>query len=283
MYLLIQPTDSLDTGARQRLQERIQERLQQHAVETDIQQTQSTYIIESPEERTAILASALTRTPGIQTVTPCIRTGIGPDQISNGIEQVLSDEPIRDITIEPPDSKLEGQLKDRLEIVGNGEHVHIRILDHAFLSTRQLDGIGGTPIDRSKITVTPLRDRLDVYAGYLLMQQGHSITPVHIDSSTDRVQEGLETLQAYDPAAKLTVIDADTWENGIEQAVSSFGAEYVCLGDLPSDTRETDLDIDVPVKRPLPDLSEDEALERYWQITVPTASLTEERSSADNS
>lgn len=272
----------------QRLQERIDEKLGSLGIQAEQIWDEGRLFVETDDEDAADAADTLTRLPGIQIVAPCLETGLDQDSIWEAVQEA--------ITAEDPDSfavdarrvgeghdysskDLENEIGQRIvdthdwhvDLDNPDLTVHIEArYEHAYIYTRKLQGIGGVPVNRDATVVIPLRDRIDVLAGFLLMRRGCAIVPVYNGPDPEEVTEAITILTEYDPQTTLVTMRTDGHVEAVNQAAEAMDAEAIGIG-LTSDQIEgfSDESYNRTVLTPTCSLAEEEALERYADITVP--------------
>jgi len=281
-------SSSVETNLTRRLQDRIEEKLAGLGITASQTWQEGRLFLEVDEDDAADAADTLTRLPGITTVAPCLQTGNDPDEIWATVQDVIAGE--------EPDSFAVDVIRvgqdhgytspERETDIGQrivDEHGWDRDLDDPDLTvhietqyedvhiyTRRLDGIGGLPVDRDATVVVPLRDRIDVLAGFYLMRQGCTIVPVYAGREPEEVTEAMTILTEYDPQATLVTMRTEDYTEAINQTAEAMDARAIGLG-LTTDEIEgfSDDEYERTVLTPTCSHTEDEALDRYAEITVP--------------
>ncbi len=271
-----------------RLQDRIEEKLTVLGIPADQTWEEGRLFIEVDEEDAADAADTLTRLPGISTVAPCLQTGRDADGIWATVREAIEGKDPDSFAVDVrrvgedhgyTSTELENDIGQRI-VDDHGWDVDLDDPDltvyiearyeTAYVYTRRFEGVGGVPVNRDATVIVPLRDRIDVLAGFFLMRRGCSVVPVYAGREPEEVTEAMTTLTEYDPQATLVTVKTDDYIEALNQTAAAMGAEAIGLG-LTADYIEgfSDDDYSRTVLTPTCSLSEDEALERYADITVP--------------
>jgi len=269
------------------LQNRIGDKLDHVGIDNEVYMEQGRLFTDVAEDDVAETVEALRFVPGIQFLAPCVMTGLDRDDIATEALSILKGQKATSFAVS---ARRAGEhdytSKDIEEHVGqaivDGKDWEVDLDDpditvfiearygNAFLYTERLDGIGGTVIDRNDIVVVPLRDRIDVYAGHLLMKRGCNVIPVYNGSNPDEVAEGERILKEHYPEIKLVTTRMEDWKAAVNQVAEAYDARAIGIGLTAQEIEDFDDSPFVrPVLKPTCGMSEDEILDRYGDLLVP--------------
>jgi thiamine biosynthesis protein ThiI len=281
-------SSSVEKKFTRRLQDRIEEKLTGLGIQADQTWEEGRLFVEVDEDDAADAADTLTRLPGISTVAPCLQTGLDADEIWETVQEAIENEEPDSFAVDVrrvgeghsyTSHELENDIGQRIvdehgwdvDLDDPDLTVHIEArYDNAYVYTRRLEGVGGVPVNRDATVVVPLRDRIDVLAGFFLMRRGCSVVPVYAGREPEEVTEAMTILTEYDPQATLVTVRDDDYTEAINQTAEAMDAGAIGLG-LTADEIEcfSDDGYERTVLTPTCSLAEEEALERYADISVP--------------
>ncbi|MDY6770887.1 MAG: THUMP domain-containing protein [Candidatus Nanohaloarchaea archaeon] len=271
-----------------RLTDRIREQLARRDIEAAVIQQEGRMFVKAEEDDVPDAVEALERTPGIKLIAPALETDLDIDSIWDAVQEAIQGEEPDSFAVDArrtgeehdyTSKDLENEIGQRIvdekgwDVDLDDPDLTVSIearYENAYVYTRVFDGVGGVPISRDSVVVVPVRDRVDVYAGYLLMKRGCTVAPVYNGNHPPEADEAVTVLSAYDPGIKLVTMDRDSDVDAINAAAEQFDATAIGVGLTFDEIEDFDPEIyERSVLTPTCSLSEEEVLEQYAAIAVP--------------
>lgn len=238
---------------------------------------------EVPDEETSEAVLSLRKTPGIVSVSPCVRTSSDPEDIWEELEKIVEEyyedtESFaldarraggHEFTSEDLEEELGQKVVDNYELKVDLENPDLRIYievrnNNTYLYTEKIDCIGGLPIGIEGTTLLLLEDKASIVAGISVMKRGCEIIPLFRGEDSDEIRIPMEILRSYYPDIKLLREDLNELEE-VEKIAEAFGCEAIVLGSTFEDIKEEEIgkEVEIPILKPNCSLTESEVLEKY--------------------
>lgn len=270
----------------ERLIDRLAEKLDYHGMDGSISKEEGRIFAVVDEAVAADAVLALSRTPGVVSVSPVRQTSLELEDIGQVAVDLMEERDVdsfavdarragdHDYTSQEIEEDVGSAVQDRYDLAVDLDDPDVTVAiearyTHAYLSTTVVDGVGGLPVSRESRVAVLMTDRAATVAAFLLMKRGCTVYPVYPGGDGEAVGEELALLRQYDPAVKLT-----TQDSGPEEALATVCDLYDCsAAAVPDTTEEIDgeeLSLGVEVLHPNAGMAEDEVLDRYNRVQTPS-------------
>lgn len=278
-------SSSVERKMLDRLKKRIREKMEYREIESKVYMEKGRLFTEVEEEKVPEAVESLTRLPGIRFVAPCIET----DATTKAMKDVVLEEILgglepenfavdarrngnQSYTSEDIEDQVGQAVVDRkgweVELDKPDLTIHIEARkDSAYIYTEKFDGIGGLPVNPEAQVVLRMKDRLDTYAGILLMKRGCNIIPVYSGKDSQKVEEGIKALKEFHPKVKLVQVEEKSWSETLNKTSNLYNAKAIGLGITAEEIEEFNPEnYNKTVLKPLCGKKEKKALEEYWEL-----------------
>ncbi len=268
----------------QRLVQRLEGKLSHVRIEGEVFESEGRIFADVPEDGAADAAVALSRVPGVVSVSPVVTTSLELDDIGEEALELVAD---RDADTFAVDARRAGEhdytSSDIEEVVGQRivdatglgvdldspdvtVHVEARYTN-AYLYTETVDGVGGLPVDEENRVAVLMEDRTSTVAAFLLMKRGCTVFPVYTGSDSERIEPEMATLRQFDPDVKLTVLKGAGDGEALDRACDLYDCAAAAIGHT-GDELGQEPDTDAELLLPTTGMGEEEVLETYREIAA---------------
>lgn len=275
------------SGFEQRLKDNLAQQLQYRGIDGDIVEHDDRIFADVDTDDAADAALALSNVPGVVSVSPVKTCDLDMDAIvatATDVVQHRIDDTTETFAVDARragehdfDSKdIENQAGDSIRTTHDlavdldepdvTVHVEARYTE-AYVYTEIVDGVGGLPVNEDNTVVVAMTDRTATVAAYRLLKRGCAVYPVYWGNEPEQLDEDMATLRQFDPATKLTVIDAADRNGAVKQAAALFDVDAVALPVTADDLDDyTPPETDAEVLLPNCGHSTDAVMETYGDI-----------------
>lgn len=268
----------------ERLAENLQRKLDAVGIDGDIVETDGRIFADVAEDDAADAALALSKVPGVVSVSPVAEAGeVAMDAIVDTavelVEGVEADTFAVDARRAGDDKPFTSQ--DIAEEVGQAvveEHGLDVDLDEpdvtlgvearyttAFCYTETVDGVGGLPVDARDPVAVLLSDRAATVAAFRMLKRGCTVFPVYTGDHPEEVAEELATLRQFDPDVKLTVMDAEPGA-ALDRTAELYDCTAVVLPHTADDLGDELPDTERELLLPNCGVSTEDVMDEYAEI-----------------
>lgn len=278
-------SSSVKATFEQRLMTRLEEKLTYRDIDGDVSESEGRIFADVDEDDAADAALALSRVPGVVSVSPVAVTSLEPAAICETAVDLLAE---RDVEAFAVDARRAGEhdytSQDLEEAVGQAVVDELGLdvdLDtpevtlsvearyrNAYMYTETVDGVGGLPVSEEDRVAVLMTDRAATVAAFRLMKRGCTVFPVYTGEEPEALEQDMRALRQFDPGVKLTVADEQA-----EEALATAVALYDCqAAALPHTTDEIGEDVpavDAELLFPNAGAAEDAVMETYQELLTP--------------
>lgn len=239
--------------------------------------------LEVSEGKTSEAVLALRKTPGIVSVSPCVRTSSDPEDIWGELEKIVEEYKKdnesfaidarraggHEFTSEDLEEDLGQKVVDNFDLEVDLDDPDLKVFvevrnNNTYLYTDKIKCVGGLPIGIEGTVLLLLEDKASVVAGISVMKRGCEIIPLFTGEDSDKIRVPMEILRSYYPDIKLLREDLNGPEE-VEKIAEAFGCEAIVLGSTFEDVKEREgfEGVEIPILKPNCSLTENEVLEKY--------------------
>ncbi|MDY6774207.1 MAG: THUMP domain-containing protein [Candidatus Nanohaloarchaea archaeon] len=288
MFLLIRygeiglKSSQVKSRFEERLEKRLEEKLSYRGIEGEILESEGRIFAEVEEQDAADASLALSRVPGVVSVSPAVRTTLELDDIAERAVEMLEEREVgsfaidarrageHDYTSEDLEEEVGQAVVDSLGLEVDLDEpdvtVHIEArYRNSYLYTETVDGVGGLPVNEEDRVAVLMEDRASTVAAFLLMKRGCRVFPVYTGEEPKGLEEEMEVLHQFDPGVKLTVMKGEE-EEVLEQVSDLYECQAVAVSAV-SDELEELPETEKELLLPNSGFSEEEVMEKYRELT----------------
>lgn len=269
----------------QQLVERLDEKLSYVEIEGDVHRSEGRIFADVPEEDVADAAMALSRVPGVVSVSPAVTTSLNLDDIRETAVDLVADCDAatfavdarrageHDYTSEDIEAEVGQAIVDRTGMDVDLDNPDVTVYVEAryttaYLYTEVVDGVGGLPVSDDDRVAVLMENRASTVAAFLLMKRGCTVFPVYTGNDSDRLETEMATLRQFDPDVKLTVMSGEEPGAALARACDLYDCSAAAVG-RTAEELGGEPEVDVELLLPTAGMSDDEIMERYREMSAP--------------
>ncbi|MDY6768658.1 MAG: THUMP domain-containing protein [Candidatus Nanohaloarchaea archaeon] len=271
----------------QRLVERLEQKCSYAGIDGDVRRSEGRIFADVPEEDAADAAIALSRVPGVVSVSPAAQTSLDLDDIGEQALELVADQDAETFAVDArragehdyTSADIEEAVGQRI-VDGTGLEVDLDDPDvtvtvearytNAYLYTETVDGVGGLPVNEENRVAVLMEDRSSTVAAFLLMKRGCTVFPVYTGGDSERLETEMATLRQFDPDVKLTVMQGEEPAAALDRACDLYDCAAAAVARTADELGEEPA-VAAELLLPTAGMSEEKVMERYRAIAAPSA------------
>ncbi len=280
----------VQTGFVTRLRRNLQKKLDATNIDGHILEREDRIFAEVSGDDAADAALALSRVPGVVSVSPVVESTLSMDTMIETGTSVFADEyrdrddnpsfavnarraGEHDYTSKDIENKLGQAIVDEYNTPVNLDTPDITVYvearyKNAYIYTRRINGIGGLPVNAETPVAVLMTDRAATVAAYLLMKRGCTVYPVYTGHDPDNLEQDMAILRQFDPHVKLTVMKGTDDMKALEQVCDLYDINAIAFSHTADEIDSVERPaIDAAILYPVCGMHHAEVLDTYGSIT----------------